>query len=320
MYEQCLNIAKKITESYRNKWWAAADAVNKGTPPPPATPNYAEANREGIIADVESLPARKAIEAAAKMGGHGQVTIGDRTIDYDFRGISDLDQQVGNLEGFSRSADTMAQTALDIQKKYGAQFADEALKRIEESDPTGFKVRKRLAEMTLAELEKGTQLSDEEVRVAEQTFRRSATARGGSMLGTAPAMQETLSQYNMGRRLLGDRMNMARAYMGMPQTAQFGQVSGAQQGAAPLMGQQLQQGMGVNPNAGALGTGFASNIYSTQASIYGTQMANQSDPFGAVLGGVAKIGMTGLAGGLGGMKTFGGDTSFLTGFGGAFRK
>ncbi len=303
MYQQCLDRAKKITESYRKRWWAAADAVNKGTPPPPAAPDYASANREGIIADVESLPARKAIEAAARMGGQGSVSIGDRSISYDFRGISDLDQQVTQLEGQRRSADTMAQTALDIQKKYGSAFADEALKRIEESDPVGFKVRRRLAEMTLAELEKGTSLSNEEVKFAEQAFRRSSAARGGPMLGTAPAMQETLSQYNMGRRLLGDRMNMARAYMGMPQTAQYGQVAGAQQGAAPFMAQGLQQGLGVNPNAGALGTQFASNIYGTQAQIWGTQMANQSDPFGAILGGVASIATGGVMSGIGSAMT-----------------
>lgn len=313
MYQQCLDRAKKITESYRKRWWAAADAVNKGTPPPPTTPDYAEANREGILTDIESLPARKTIEAAARMGGHGSITIGDRTVSYDFRGISDLDQQVTQLEAQRRSADTMAQTALDIQKKYGADFASEALKRIEESDPVGFKVRRRLAEMTLAELEKGTSLSDEEVKFAEQAFRRSSAARGGAMLGTAPAMQETLSQYNMGRRLLGDRMNMARAYMGMPQTGQFGQVAGAQQGAAPFMSQGLQQGLGLNPNAGALGTQFASNIYGTQANIYGTQMANQSDPFGAILGGVANIATGGVMGGIGGMIGGGG-------FGKGFKK
>ena len=105
------------------------------------------------------------------MGGYGSITVGGETIDYDFRGISDLDQQVTNLEAYRQSADSMAQTALDIQKKYGADFADQALKRIEESDPVGFKVRRRLAEMTLNELEKGTQLSDEEVKFAEQAFR-----------------------------------------------------------------------------------------------------------------------------------------------------
>ena len=48
MYNKLLEIAKSITDSYRERYWAAADAVNKGTPPPPAAPNYAEANREGI--------------------------------------------------------------------------------------------------------------------------------------------------------------------------------------------------------------------------------------------------------------------------------
>ena len=300
MYQQCLDIAKKITESYRNRWWAASDAVNKGTPAPPPVPDYAAANREAVVADLETLPARKAIEAAALMGGSGSVTVGDKTIGYDFQGISELDQQVTHLEGQRRSAETMAQTALDIQKKYGAEFTDQALKRIEESDPVGFKVRKRLGEMTLAELEKGTQLSDEEIKFAEQAFRRSSAARGGPMLGTAPAIQETLAQYNMGRQLLGQRMNMARAYMGMPQTGQFGQISGAQQGAAPFMAQQLQRGIGVDPNAGAMGAQFASNIFGTQSSIYGAQLQNQSDPWGAVLGSVAKIGLTGLTGGLGG--------------------
>ena len=76
MYNELLEIAKGITDSYRERYWAAADAVNKGTPPPPAAPNYAEANREGIMADIRTLPARKAIEAAAKMGGHGSITVG----------------------------------------------------------------------------------------------------------------------------------------------------------------------------------------------------------------------------------------------------
>ena len=300
MYQHCLELAKQITESYRKKFWAAADAVCKGTPPPPPTPDYAASTRAGVIADVETLPARKQIEAAARAGTAGTVMIGDQSINFDFTGIGDLDQQVTLLEGQRRSADTMAEIALGIQKKYGADFLDESLKRIEQSDPTGTKVRKRLAEITLAELEKGTQLSDEEVRFAEQAFRRSSTARGASQIGTAPAIQETLAQYNMGRQLLGQRMNMARSYMGMPQTGQLGQVAGAQQGAAPFMAQQLQQGIGQNPNAGAAAAGFATNVYSTQASIYGTQMSQRSDPMGTILGGLAGAAMGPIGGALGG--------------------
>ena len=80
------------------------------------------------------------------------------------------------------------------------------------------------------------------------------------------------------------------------------------------MGQGLGAGIGLNANAGAQATSFASNIFGTQAQIYGTQMANQSDPFGAVLGGVASIGMAGLTGGMGNVA-MGGD--FMPGFGGA---
>jgi hypothetical protein len=315
MYQHCLELAKQITESYRKKFWAAADAVCKGTPPPPVVPDYAASTRAGILADVETLPARKQIEAAARAGTAGTTMIGDKSIDFDFTGIGDLDQQVTLLEGQRRSADTMAQVALDIQKKYGADFLDQSLKRIEQSDPTGTKVRKRLAEITLAELDKGMQLSDEEIRFAEQAFRRSSTARGASQIGTAPAIQETLAQYNMGRQLLGQRMNMARSYMGMPQTAQFGQIAGSQQGAAPFMAQQLQQGIGQNAGAGAAGAGFATNVYSTQASIYGTQMANRSDPMGTILGGLASVGMTAATGGIGGALA---GTGIRAGIGSAF--
>ena len=299
MYQHCLKLAKEITKAYRNHWWAAQDAVCKGTPPPPPPPDYAAANREGILADIESLPARKAIEAASMMGGAGTVSVGDRDVSYDFTGISDLDQQVTRLEGQRRSADTMAQVALDIQQKYGTSFMDESLKRIEESDPIGFKVRRRLAETTLAELEKGTAMSDDEVRFAEQSFRRATAARGGAMLGTAPSMDEAMSQYGMGRRLLGERLNMARSYVGMPQTGQLGQVAGAQQGASPFMPQQLT-GLGIDPMAGARGAQFATNVFGTQGSIYGAQLANRSDPFGAILGGVAQIGLTAGAGAIGG--------------------
>ena len=300
MYQHCLKLARSITKAYGDRWWAARGAVCKGTPPPPPAPDYAKANREAIIADIESLPARKTIEAAARMGGSGSVSVGDRTVAYDFEGISDLDQQVTKLEGQRRSADSMAQTALDIQQKYGTAFMDESLKRIEESDPVGFKVRKRLAEITLSELESGASLSADEIRFAEQAFRRSSASRGGAMLGTAPAMDEAFAQYGMGRRLLGERLNMARSYVGMPQTGQLGQVAGAQAGAAPFMPQQLA-GLGLNANAGAMGTQFASSTYSTQGSIYGAQLANRSDPMGTILGGVATIGLTAATGGLGGI-------------------
>jgi hypothetical protein len=144
-------------------------------------------------------------------------------------------------------------------------------------------------------------LTDEEQRFAEQSFRRASAARGGPMLGDASAIGEAFQEFGMGRNLLNQRMNMAARYTGMPQTAQFGQTAGAQQGAAPFMPSGLQLGLGINPNAGAQGAGFASNVYGTQGGIYGAQLSNQSDPFGSILGGIAGIGMQALGGGIGGL-------------------
>ena len=38
-------------------------------PPPPPPPDYASANRAGVLADVQTLGAKKEIEQAAKLGG-----------------------------------------------------------------------------------------------------------------------------------------------------------------------------------------------------------------------------------------------------------
>jgi hypothetical protein len=64
-------------------------------------------------------------------------------------------------------------------------------------------------------------------------------------------------------------------------------MSGLQQGASPFTMPQMQRGMGLDPNAGAAGTGFASNVFGTQANIYGTQMNNQGGGLGGVLGTMA---------------------------------
>jgi len=318
LFLECLKSAENLVSDYRRRYWAATDAIcGSSSPPPPPPPDYAKASKEGIFADIESMPARKEIEAAAKMGSSGAVQVGDRSVSYDFTGIGDLDQQVTELQARSNSAESMAQMALDIQKNYGSKFLDEALTQIEQSDPVGFQIRKKLADKTLEQMEAGMSLTDEEQRFAEQSFRRASAARGGPMLGDASAIGEAFQEFGMGRNLLNQRMNMAARYTGMPQTAQFGQTAGAQQGAAPFMPSGLQLGLGVNPNAGAQSAGFASNVYGTQGSIYGAQLANQSDPFGSILGGIAGMGMTALGGGIGGALS--GATGFMGGVGQAFR-
>jgi len=290
LMKQCEKAAQGIVAAYRQRFWAASDAVNKGTPPPP--PDYAAANREGIETDIKTLPARKIIESLAKSGGKGQVKVGDELIDVDFSGYGDLDQQKIDLEAMTTSADAIAAMNLDIQQRYGEDMNLEQLKRIKEADPVGWELRQKLAQTTLDELSAGRELGDAASRQVEQSV-RGAQASRGNVYGAANIGQEALAKFDAGQRLLTQRMSQAQAYaLGTPITAQYGAISGAQQGAANFAPMQLQQGMAQNPNAGGQAAQFASSNYST----YVQGMANQSNPWMEGLGMVAGVAAQGVGG------------------------
>ena len=59
--------ARAITKAYKERYWAATDAIaGSGSPPP--EPSMYETAMAGKQIDVEALPAMKMIEAAAKAG------------------------------------------------------------------------------------------------------------------------------------------------------------------------------------------------------------------------------------------------------------
>jgi len=389
--------------------------MGKSSPEAPKAPDYAAANREGIYADIETLPIRRLIDYATKSGT--SVTYKDpatgKDVVADFTGKGDVD--LAKL-----ASTTMGQTALQeagnqlaVQRQYGSQFQDEALKALERQDPAGFTARKELAaglrseyatgqdpresdvsrllrdaavseslrtqvgdtgdnellrmgrdaalRQSLSDYQLGGSLSGEQQRGIEQSVRGAAAARGQALSGGA-ALNEVIGKYNMGEQLrqqrLGNLMNVGQqvfgqetglagarnnqaqlrlgnlfnaqnvqfgqegqmrqetmqqqqrrlsnlsAYVtGNPISSQFQSLQGAQQGASPYA-PVMAQGAGLNQNAGAQSTGFASNIFGTQAQIYKTSMENQSDPLGAILG----AGVGAFTGGLGGTlgKTLGG--------------
>ena len=295
LIKQCERAAQSIVAAYGERFWAARDAVNKGTPPP--APDYAEANREGIMTDIKTLPARKIIESLAKSGGKGRVKIGDEFIDVDFTGFGDLDQLGIDLEAMRTSAEAIAAMNLDIQQRYGEQMNLEQLKRIKEADPVGYELRQKLAQTTLEELSAGRELGEDASRQVEQSVRGAQSARG-NVYGSANIGQEALAKFDAGQRLLTQRMSQAQAYaLGTPITAQYGAISGAQQGAANFAPMQLQQGIAQNPNAGAQAAQFASSNYST----YVQGLQNQSNPWMEGLGMVAGVAGAALGGPLGGV-------------------
>tara|TARA_R100001198_G_scaffold96915_2_gene89634 strand:- start:2837 stop:3802 length:966 start_codon:yes stop_codon:yes gene_type:complete len=306
LMKQCERAAQSIVAAYGDRFWAARDAVNKGTPPP--APDYSDSAAKGIETDIRTLPARKIIESLAKSGGKGRVQVGGEWIDVDFTGFGDLDQMQIDLEAMRTSADAIAAMNLDIQQRYGEQMNLEQLKRIKEADPVGYELRQKLAQTTLEELSAGRELGDDAARQVEQSVRGAQSARG-NVYGSANIGQEALAKFDAGQRLLTQRMSQAQAYaLGTPITAQYGAISGAQQGAANFAPMQLQQGIAQNPNAAGQAAQFASSNYST----YVQGLQNQTNPWMEGLGMVAGVAaqaagghfagkaMAGAGGGIGG--------------------
>ena len=167
----------KWAHSYTGMFWNSMvfyGGSPPSPPPPPPPPDYAAANRAGVLADVQTLGARKEIEQAAKLGGtalafgittstdsSGNVkyyqTFNDEGKRYpspvevprgeaviDFKGKSDVDVAKAQADFQRAEQKVNAQSALDLQKQYGTQFATEARNQLQAIDPTGFSNRELL--------------------------------------------------------------------------------------------------------------------------------------------------------------------------------
>lgn len=189
----------------------------------------------------------------------------------DFTGLGDADIAALN-------SDKMAQVMLDLQRKYGDDYIDEARSQLERSDPEGFAARKELYDQIMGqlgeerdttmartlqqqiqdELEAGGTLDDQTRREVEQSVRRGQTARGNTM-GNAAQFEEAMQVGTAAENRRNQRQGKALQFLtsgasaddvnyrtsqqnlsnlgaflsGSTPTAQFQQLSGAQQGAAP---------------------------------------------------------------------------------------
>jgi hypothetical protein len=231
------------------------------TPPPaPQAPNYAQASREAIQADIDTLPLRRAIELQARKK--------------DLEELAPLERQ-NQLE----SALATARAALEVQRQYGRDFNEEALRRIAESDPAGFAARQLLAQRVYEGLLAGPELDAEFVRQLQQQVRGAQAARG-NILGTAPAREEADVLARAAQAQQQQRLANASSYVfGAPLTAQYDNVRDAQQGAAPFSPQPFPRGIGPNPQAGSAGASYAQNIYEDQVRAYNSGLDYLSDTY-----------------------------------------
>tara|TARA_Y100001937_G_scaffold52927_1_gene73113 strand:- start:629 stop:1495 length:867 start_codon:yes stop_codon:yes gene_type:complete len=265
------------------------------SPDPPDPPDYAAATREGVEADIDSLPLRKLIESAARQGTKVTYTDMDgkeKTVD--FTGFGDIDQSRKELDFAEESADRMAKSALNLQQKYGTDFVMQRLKELELSDPQFRKVRDSLGKAALEDVELGYKLAPGMRDEVQQASRAAQMARG-NYSGAAPAAEEAFEVGNAAFRLRQQRLANAASYLsGTTPVAQFGQIAGAQQGAAPFQPMGIRSGIGLDPNAGARSLGLAQGVYNNQFQDYMNQQGQGADMFGSVAG----LGLGALTGGL----------------------
>lgn len=332
----------------------------------PGAPDYGKATVDGIIADINTLPFRRMIEAAvrqgkkitvddpnapahdvetiheviqefdrdsANVGDTGKMVYKDKQtgeilkesdisydpstrqpirkiithvpagkVDYDFTGMGDADNQIGN-------AQKLAPAILKLQQQYGPAFIAQRLKELRLSNPNEMAARdkmfqwimaeakktpdttmtKALSAQLMEELQAGGKLSPDVAREVEQDIRKSQAARG-NIMGNAPAFEEAMSVGSAAEKRKADRQARALAYLqsgttaddvnfrkfqqsianlgdftaGKTPSSQFGTISGAQQGAVPFVtGEPMTTN--VNPNAGQSGVNAANQTYNTQA-------------------------------------------------------
>jgi len=104
-------------------------------------PDIAAANREAVMASIETFPLQRQIEAASRMGTTVQVPIykdGKETGQYktvDFGPVSDIAQTRALGQALADLAPIQAQRELEAAQKYGTQFAQQRRAELQALDP-----------------------------------------------------------------------------------------------------------------------------------------------------------------------------------------
>jgi hypothetical protein len=324
----------------------ASAGIAAASAPDIHTPNLGASSRKQVLADLMTLPGRRALENAARAGaevdfptgrmapvvltkdGREVVLPGGNPDNYDFgsgvtrvlrwqpetkhadfRGKGDADVQ-------SELARQMAELELASQQKYGVDYATEARHQEELADPLGFAARKTLHDelakrdealgkaghpvadeldaQVLGDLQRGRGISPDAQKLVDDIMARRGGAGGGvtanvtGSLEQGPQAEQRLAraqQHALGflssgatpedvdyRRRQQSLADMGNFISGRTPEAQFGALSGAQQGSTPQF--RAPALPGPDPNAAALGQQGALTNYSQQVRNATTQVGD----------------------------------------------
>jgi hypothetical protein len=104
-------------------------------------PDIAAANREAVMASIETFPLQREIEAASRIGAKVRVPIykdGKETGQFrevDFKDVSDIAQTKAIGQALADLAPVQAQRELEAAQKYGTQFAQQRRAELQALDP-----------------------------------------------------------------------------------------------------------------------------------------------------------------------------------------
>jgi hypothetical protein len=259
-----------------------------------------EGTSEELAADMPAVPEYEEVDAP---------TLEDTGIQAAMRG--DLEESIADRlalgEGLSAGQitaieqDILGQAAKRGQTLSGGTALREILGKFRAGEELG---RQRRAEAA-GWLASGQGTADVQNRLAQQSFANAMgrvqqinQARGATFAG---------QQQNIGTQIGARQQDVGniQSMLGLQTVAaQGGALAGLQQGAAPFAPPQIARGIGLDPNAAALGAQFAGNVFGSQAGMWSTAAraaASQASPFSQITGALSGLGtaagkaMTGYA-------------------------
>jgi len=156
-------------------------------------PDMAAANREAVMASIETFPLQRQIEAASRIGGEVRVPIyknGKETGEYrtvNFSGMSDIDATRETARALASLAPEQTKAQLDLAKEYGTQFAEQRRAELSAADPERYKLYDKF-------LQDIGQRSIAETAPAAPTYERVGMPSGPQDTGEAANIRSNLER------------------------------------------------------------------------------------------------------------------------------
>ena len=156
-------------------------------------PDMAAANREAVMASIETFPLQRQIEAASRIGGEVRVPIyknGKETGEYrtvNFSGMSDIDATRETARALASLAPEQTKAQLDLAKQYGTQFAEQRRAELSAADPERYKLYDKF-------LQDIGQRSIAETAPAAPTYERVGMPTGPQDTGEAANIRSNLER------------------------------------------------------------------------------------------------------------------------------